>query len=506
MREKYNFYKGYKINFLLVDVNIPKYDENDWYNFIIKYNFHCLLHLNKFGETYSYCLTKSINSGLPILYNNIGSFKERIPNNIDHYIKVTETEIEYINSDLLFTQFEKMMDYIIDNNGLFDISKSNNIIKYNSLCDFIFNKKNNDTELIKKIYEKIKPFAVYFPQFHNIPENNLNYYDGMTDITNLIYYIKNHKPIGENLDTPSLHELNLNKIVDYDLTNKEIINKQIDIAKNNQIYGFAIYYYWFSTNTVTNNNTIMEKCYNLFFEEKMNDFKVFFIWANEDWSNNPSFNSTKKILNEYNLVNFKKNINNLMNYFKHPNYYKIDNKPVFYIHHPFCISESNLDLFKKVLDEECFLNGFDGSLLVLNNMEKNYKNHNNYNFHPNYKKFNTIDYQKYTNQLINMNNSFTDCLFFDFNNSARLSYPNKLNLITKFKNNSIYNQDKYIKKIFSKYKNKNKNKDGTDKDELNKILLINAWNEWGENMVVEPGNLNNYKYLKLIKCNLLSFL
>ena len=32
--------------------------------------------LNEWGETYGYLLTKIINSGLPLLYNNFGAVKE----------------------------------------------------------------------------------------------------------------------------------------------------------------------------------------------------------------------------------------------------------------------------------------------------------------------------------------------------------------------------------------------------------------------------------------------
>jgi hypothetical protein len=42
--------------------------------------------------------------------------------------------------------------------------------------------------------------------------------------------------------------------------------------------------------------------------------------------------------------------------------------------------------------------------------------------------------------------------------------------------------------------------------ETDKILLINSWNEWGENMAIEPGEINKTKYLSLIKSNLLSFI
>ena len=80
--------------------NIPLYDETNWMKTIVSNQFHGLLHLNKFGETYSYCLTKSINSGLPILYNNIGSFKERLNQN-EHYIKVIDDESQYDNNNLL---------------------------------------------------------------------------------------------------------------------------------------------------------------------------------------------------------------------------------------------------------------------------------------------------------------------------------------------------------------------------------------------------------------------
>ena len=93
----------------------------------------------------------------------------------------------------------------------------------------------------------------------------------------------------------------------------------------------------------------------------------------------------------------------------------------------------------------------------------------------------------------------TNTIFFDFNNSARLCIPNKLKLSSIYENNSIYIQDKFIKKVLEQYKNPNVS-------ELNKILLINAWNEWGENMAVEPGKINGYKYLQLLKSNLISFI
>ena len=266
--KKYSSYKEYNIEFLIVGKNVPEYTEQNWHIVFRELNPHCLLHLNKYGETYSYALSKSINSGLPILYNDIGSFKERIPKKNEHYKSVISNENEYYNSDKLFVQFENMLDYIIENNGKWETSNLNNEIIYKEAYNNIF---CNRCKVVN--YDKIKPFAVYFPQFHSIIENNENYYNGMTDIKNLYYSINTNN---YDLDTPSLNEFNLKSIIDYDLTNKNIIKRQIEIARNNCIFGFAVYYYWFSVNDITHKNTIMENCYNLFFEEEISDFKFFF--------------------------------------------------------------------------------------------------------------------------------------------------------------------------------------------------------------------------------------
>jgi hypothetical protein len=107
------------INFMIINETIPRYQDDllAFNLYIEKYNIHGLLHLNKWGETYGYALTKSLLSGLPILYNNIGSFKERIPKNEEKYVINGETETDYSNMELLTKHFMTFIDYIITNNG-----------------------------------------------------------------------------------------------------------------------------------------------------------------------------------------------------------------------------------------------------------------------------------------------------------------------------------------------------------------------------------------------------
>jgi len=350
----------------------------------------------------------------------------------------------------------------------------------------------------------IKPYCIYFPQFHSIPENDVNFYPGMTDITNLNELINLTK---EELETPSTKSLPLKNMLDYDLVNNnELIQRQIDIISDYNIGGFAIYYYWFSENSITKKNMIFEKVINQFFDNKINmkGRKVFFLWANESWTNNTFFGNTNSINNTYEKEFFINNADNLMNYFKHDNYLKIDNKPVFFIHQPAYINDTELNNFIEILNNKCIENNFDGIYLSLNAVNNRRKDFNHYNMHPNYKNFNKkdifdgqscINYEKYTDNLKVYNNYDINCLFFDFNSRARLFKPDRLNLSHKTINKSEEYYINFINKTVKTYKNR--------KDQgLNKILLINAWNELGERMCVEPSEQKGFYYLDLIKKHL----
>jgi hypothetical protein len=164
------------------------------------------------------------------------------------------------------------------------------------------------------------------------------------------------------------------------------------------------------------------------------------------------------------------------------------------------MTTDELFMFNYLLDVECIKHGFNGAILHLNNMMNNNLNHKMYNFSPSYKGGESTDYYNYTDSIIKIQikNKNINTLFFDFNNSARFSIPYKPQFVTVFTNNTIYNQDYLINIILPTYKEK--------RDESDKILLINSWNEWGENMAIEPGKINKTKYLSLIKSNLLSFI
>jgi hypothetical protein len=72
------------------------------------------------------------------LYNNIGSYKTRIGEK-EHYFKVIEDESQYYDRDFLRKKFEKMLDYIIENNGKYNNMNKSYNFECKSLYNFLFN-------------------------------------------------------------------------------------------------------------------------------------------------------------------------------------------------------------------------------------------------------------------------------------------------------------------------------------------------------------------------------
>ena len=159
-------YECETIQFQIVGHNIPYYNENEFYDFIRKYNINGFLLLNEWGETYGYLLTKIINSGLPLLYNNFGAVKERLSGkqeNMEHYFKVYDNEYNgdvNIDYTILESQFNKYIEYINTNNGKTQEMNENMTIKSRPVYNELFinhnytltpstsNNNNNNTILI----------------------------------------------------------------------------------------------------------------------------------------------------------------------------------------------------------------------------------------------------------------------------------------------------------------------------------------------------------------------
>jgi hypothetical protein len=475
-----------------IDLTQNKYSNiEEFNNLLIKYKPNLLLECSIWPETYSYTLTMMMRTQLPILFKR-KSFELVVNNRLENYAK------SFIFNDLndcIKQIYYNKQDYF------YTISP---IIYFNPFWDNYFITKKEKSIPIGITKYDIKPYFIYFPQFHDIEENNTRFYNGYNDISNL--HILQNKINNNEIEIPWFEEIGINQLNEYNLTNNKIIQKHIDIAEDYNIAGFAIYYYWFSSNTITNKNTIMSNVIDQFFTNNINikNKKIFFIWANENWTKNAAFGEDIcDISNKYDIENIHKNVNNLINYFKHDNYLKIDNKPVFFIYHPFLMTDHQIDLLYEVLNNVCILNSFSGVNLVLNSFFKTYQKYKNFYINFNYKndtyyikKINNqrfLDYDNYINCIDN-NKQCIQTIVFDFDNRARLVKPDRTNLSSICINNTEFNKLSFTDTIIETY---NKSESGIDK-----IMLINAFNEWGEKMTFEPSKQYKYYNLNLLTSQL----
>ena len=356
-----------------------------------------------------------------------------------------------------------------------------------------------------KIHESfVEPYAIYFPQFHAIPENDLNFYPGFTGMKNLI---------NAKLDDPSLLTPARSILGYYDLEkDRDIIPRQVKMARAYGLAGFAVYYYWFSVNTITQKHPIFKAAIDQFFQEEYSDFTVFFVFCNEGWTSNPAFqnsHSSHEIYNKYDEDSFRENLSYLMPYFKHRNYRKIQNKPLLLIQHSDLMTESELRLFYDIGDEVTKANGFDGIVVALNNDNRDpdplSRNFGHYAIHPQYKSDRysefidtqrAIDYNYYARRYIESrreNNDTVDVMnsvFVNFDNTPRLyTHKNFKKIVTKTKNNGLHLFRVFLESQFMMYLRGKELKD-------NRIFLINSWNEWGEQMALEPSQEMGFAYLE----------
>ena len=174
--------------------------------------------------------------------------------------------------------------------------------------------------------KKARLIALYLPQFHAIPENDMWWGKGFTEWTN----VKRAKPSFKGHYQPRIP----GELGYYNLLDAEVKEKQAQLAREAGIEGFCYYHYWFG-----NGKQLLEKPFQQVIESGKPNFPFCLCWANHTWSNKTWEKSSalvkESILMEQQyggIEDYTEHFYSLLKAFQDPRYIKIDGRLVFMIY------------------------------------------------------------------------------------------------------------------------------------------------------------------------------
>lgn len=350
---------------------------------------------------------------------------------------------------------------------------------------------------------KPKILAFYLPQFHRVKENDEWWGEGFTEWT----AVKAAEKMFEGHIQPRV-PLNHNY---YDLMEYDTMAWQAGLMKEYQIDGMCMYHYWFQ-----NGRRILEKPAENLLRWTDIQMPFCFCWANETWSR------TWKKYMEVNVwidkrgakrsadsdgillkqaygreKEWEEHFQYLLPYFNDSRYIKLDGKPVFSIYNPRHIFQ--LWEMRNYLERRAKENGFPGIYMVgmgerlmdgidavcirqpcsavTEYQKKHGCNKQGLQVYP----YDELCKIQMETRIRNQKTYFSSAV--DFDSTPRMGKKGMLlqgASPKKFREcfNELYKKSMVLG---------------------NEFLFINAWNEWGEGMYLEPDEENGYGYLESVR-------
>lgn len=351
----------------------------------------------------------------------------------------------------------------------------------------------------------MKIYAMYLPQFHIVEENSRWWGKDYTDwdaVRRADPFFEGHNqprtPLGNNY---------------YDLMNKETMAWQADIMQQYGIDGVCMYHYWFK-----DGRRILEKPAENLLQWKDITLPFCFYWDNASWAR--SWSKIEKS-NEWNLK-FERENSNLVNrevllaqdygdeiswrshfeyllpFFQDERYIRINNKPVFMIYRMELIECAERMLHKwNIWAKE---SGLAGVYFIGSNCSKNshveidaeiihnpaqtfgYLN-NRYRQQGELKVYPYDELWKKILEVPVNRKKVYESGFVGYDDTPRRG---EKGIVVEGQKPEKF--CKYLAELLAK-------------NEVigNEIVFLNAWNEWGESMYLEPDEECGYSYLQAVK-------
>ena len=353
--------------------------------------------------------------------------------------------------------------------------------RYDNNINLMYYEKNID---FSNYSTDIKALAIYLPNLYFINKTYFRSNRDYNTLTILQNFARRYKQ--RILDNNYINNYNL----------KTIIRKQIKLAKSHGIYGFAIYYYWFS------GITIFEKPLNIFYKNKMN-FHYLLIWKNEKIMNK----NNEIILEEkYEKNDSEKFIKDIKKYLIDKLYIRRKEKPIIGIYNIKAIPNLRYTIFqlrKKAREFEIgeifiisCLNG--QNISEINNMKifdgvyklppKDLRRTEIKNTRENYIYYYSLLFSNIVNDTIFVDFTVYKGTMLEYDNSAIAK--DKI-IFGEYSPELFYKMNKLLINNIKKYY-----------EESNRFIFINAWNNYFEGTYLEPDGKYGYASINALSKSL----
>ena len=350
----------------------------------------------------------------------------------------------------------------------------------------------------------VRLVAFHLPQFHPIPENDRWWGKGFTEWTN----VARAKPLFRGHYQPRLPA----DLGYYDLRVPEARHAQAELARSYGIEGFCYWHYWF------HGTRLLERPVDEILATGEPDFPFCLAWANESWSRS-WLGDEREVLIEQKYSEGDDGVHArwLARAFADPRYIQVNGRPMLVVYRPLSLPDARrtTDIFR----DECrrmgmpepYLVGIDAHCPGTDMRELGFDMTEHHEPQLGVLGWDAVDDRPRRSKLIrNLKKGVFSPTFkiFTYRESVELmakvrpTFPNFPCCITGWDNTARRGRHAIVMvdpdpEVF-RCQLSLVTKSVLHKDIDERIVFINAWNEWAEGMYLEPDARFGHDYLNVV--------